>query len=219
VRKAGFLGLAEKIFRPVMLSNFYLKDKKACREALQLPQNLILAGCFCRIVEEKGLEFLVKALVNLPDNYGIVLVGSGSYKKTLVKIAEQLGVANRVYFFDSVASDKLVDYYNCLDVFILPSVTTPLWKEQYGMVLIEAMACGLPVLGSSSGAIPEVLAGYPRGLVFEEKNVEDLVKKIPEVLRLKNPEGFNLKTFLYAFSAEHFVKEHLKIFTKLLTND
>ena len=97
-------------------------------------------------------------------------------------------------------------------MFVLASKTTPGWKEQYGRVLVEAMACGLPVVGSSSGAIPEVLAGYPKGQIFEEENVQDLVFKIQMAYHLKFPEGFDLGNFLHKFDVENFVSEHLKFY-------
>src|SRR5205823_2093778 len=60
--------------------------------------------------------------------------------------------------------------------FILPSRTTPTWKEQFGRVIIEAHACSTPVLGSNSGAIPDVIASG--GLIFNERNPSDLADKI-----------------------------------------
>jgi glycosyltransferase involved in cell wall biosynthesis len=105
-----------------------------------------------------------------------------------------------------------VDFYNSLDVFVLPSETILQWKEQYGRVLIEAMACGLPVVGSSSGAIPEVLEGYPKGLIFKEGDVDDLVEKIKEAENLRFPENFDLDNFLYKFGVENFVKEHINFY-------
>lgn len=92
---------------------------------------------------------------------------------------------DRVYFFNNIPQEELRSYYNSFDVFVLPSETISQWKEQYGRVLAEAMACHIPIIGSSSGAIPEVLSGYPKGLIFKEGDVSDLAEKIKEVENLR----------------------------------
>jgi glycosyltransferase involved in cell wall biosynthesis len=77
-----------------------------------------------------------------------------------------LGVQARVCFAGRIDSSAMPAFYRDLDLFILPSRTTPGWKEQFGRVLIEAMACGVPVIGSDSGEIPHVIDGA--GLTFPE---------------------------------------------------
>ena len=68
--------------------------------------------------------------------------------------------------------EQVARYLNTLDTLALPSLTTPTWKEQFGHVLIEAMACGVPVIGSSSGAIPELIGDA--GLIFPEGDIAAL---------------------------------------------
>jgi glycosyltransferase involved in cell wall biosynthesis len=215
MKNAGLKGLSGRIFRGADLNIFAEKDRKICRQKIGIPENIKLIGCFCRIVEEKGLDQLVYVLKKL-NNYYLMIVGSGVYKEKIKQLAESLGVKERVYFFDSVKSDQLSDYYNCLDVFVLPSKTMPLWKEQYGMVLVEAMACKLPVVGSSSGAIPEVIENYPKSIIFQERDVEDLAEKIKNVQLLEFSENFDLEKFLYKFSIKNFVLENIKIYNHLL---
>ncbi len=161
---------------------------------MTIPQDIKLIGYFGRFVKEKGLDQLVEALSQL-DNYYLMLVGGGDYGSEY---------------------SKRTDYYNCLDVFVLPSKTVPGWKEQYGRVLVEAMGCGISVVGSSSGAIPEVLEGYPKGLIFKEGDVDDLVEKIKETENLRFPENFNLDKFLYKFSVKNFVSEHINFYKNLI---
>jgi glycosyltransferase involved in cell wall biosynthesis len=72
--------------------------------------------------------------------------------------------------------EALVKYMNCMDVLVIPSLTTPKWKEQYGRVIGEAMSCGVPVVGSDSGAIPEVIG--PAGLIVPEGDVSKLAKAL-----------------------------------------
>jgi glycosyltransferase involved in cell wall biosynthesis len=76
----------------------------------------------------------------------------------------------------AVPHEEIPHYLNALDGLVLPSLTTPVWKEQFGHVLIEAMACEVPVIGSNSGAIPEVLG--EAGLIFPEGDLTALSQAI-----------------------------------------
>jgi len=78
-----------------------------------------------------------------------------------------------------IPHQDLSKYLSLMDVLVLPSKTMPTWKEQFGRVLIEAMACQVSVIGSSSGAIPEVIG--KAGLVFKEGNAADLRAKIEQL--------------------------------------
>ncbi len=81
-------------------------------------------------------------------------------------------MTDRIRLVDAIPHEQTVDYFNALDALVLPSESSPTWKEQFGHVLIEAMACGVPVIGSDSGAIPEVIG--TAGLVFPEGDSQAL---------------------------------------------
>ena len=83
--------------------------------------------------------------------------------------SELPSLAGRVHLLDAKPADELPRYLNCMDVLAVPSLTTIWWKEQYGRVIAEAMACGVPVVGSDSGAIPEVVDSA--GLIVPEGDV------------------------------------------------
>jgi glycosyltransferase involved in cell wall biosynthesis len=87
-------------------------------------------------------------------------------KRPLQQLARELGIAQRVHFDGSIPSAQMPAYLQQLDVLVLSSRTRPNWKEQFGRVLVEAMACGVAVVGSDSGEIPHVIGGA--GLVFPE---------------------------------------------------
>ncbi len=81
-------------------------------------------------------------------------------------------MAENVTLLGRQGSSNMAAFYNSLDVLVLPSRTLPNWKEQFGRVLIEAMACQVPVVGSDSGEIPNVVGGG--GLIFAEGDVQAL---------------------------------------------
>lgn len=114
-----------------------------------------------RLVEEKGLEVLLEAVGSLPAPRSLVLSGEGPFLERMLKVPF-------VQWAGNVPREELPAFYRGLDALVLPSRTTSRWKEQFGRVLVEAQACGVPVVGSSSGAIPEVIGDA--GLIFPEGN-------------------------------------------------
>ena len=125
-----------------------------------------------RIAEEKGLRTLFGSVGQLPGEWELRLIGAGPLSAELQRIADAAGWAGRLRWLGFVPRHTLPDQYRQMHTLVLPSQTTPRWKEQFGRVLIEAMACGVPVVGSSSGAIPEVIGDA--GLVFPEGDAQAL---------------------------------------------
>jgi glycosyltransferase involved in cell wall biosynthesis len=136
--------------------------------------SLLIIGYAGRLVEEKGVETLLRAAAGLgvEGNWQLHLIGSGPLEKRLRRLAGELGIADRVRFAGQVASVEMPARLRALDALVLPSLTRPNWKEQFGRVLVEAMACGVPVVGSDSGEIPHVVG--EAGLIFPEGDVEAL---------------------------------------------
>ncbi|MEZ4580844.1 MAG: glycosyltransferase [Caldilineaceae bacterium] len=124
------------------------------------------------LLPEKGVDLLLRACARLTGDWRLRLAGEGSAQTQLVTLARDLGITGRVTFAGRIGSGAMPAFYHDLDVFVLPSRTTPSWKEQFGRVLIEAMACGVPVVGSASGEIPHVIGDA--GLLFPEEDVAAL---------------------------------------------
>ncbi|HEX3049538.1 MAG TPA: glycosyltransferase [Aggregatilineaceae bacterium] len=133
-----------------------------------------------RLVPEKGVHLLLDALASLEGIWQLDIAGDGPEKGALREQAKRLQIADRV-FFASIPAARMPAFYQSLDVFVLPSLTRPNWKEQFGRVLIEAMACGVPVIGSSSGDIPSVIGDA--GLIFAEGQSDDLADCLRRLLR------------------------------------
>lgn len=114
-------------------------------------------GFVGRVVEEKGILVLLEALANLNRPWRLHVVGAGPLLETARREAAQCGIANRVTWEPGVPSADVPARMRSFDVLVLPSLTRPNWKEQFGRALVEAMACQVPVIGSASGEIPHVI--------------------------------------------------------------
>jgi glycosyltransferase involved in cell wall biosynthesis len=123
-------------------------------------------GYVGRLVEEKGVDLLLKAAASLSGHWRLCILGEGPFRSDLGRLSKELGLAGRVSFRQPLPSSEMPAHYRELDVLVLPSRTRPKWKEQFGRVLIEAMASGTPVIGSSCGEIPNVVD--QAGLLFPE---------------------------------------------------
>jgi len=125
-------------------------------------QHLILS--IGRLVWEKGHQDLLRGLALLrrrgARDVRAVVVGQGPEERRLRAVARDLGVADLVEFRGFVSHEEVPSLLGRASCLVLASLPTPYWEEQFGMVLVEAMAAGLPVVAARSGAIPEVLAGY-----------------------------------------------------------
>ena len=117
------------------------------------------------------------------ENAKLLVIGEGEYKKYLEKITNSINLEDCVEFLGSKSHAELADYYNLADAFVLPSATTKIGTEGLGLVLLEAMACGTCVIGSSSGGIKDVIRHGTNGLIFQEKNSEDLANNIIKILK------------------------------------
>lgn len=141
-------------------------------------------GYVGRLVPAKGIHVLLAAAARLSFPYRVQLIGAGSAEPSLRSRVESLGIQDRVEFVGHVPSSEMPAYYRAMHVCVLPSLTMPNWKEQFGRVLIEAMACGVPVVGSESGEIPEIVGSDdedPGGRTFPEGDVEALAEILTEL--------------------------------------
>ncbi len=133
-----------------------------------------------RLVPEKGLPTLLDAVAGLPGEWRLVLLGDGPERNELEDRAHDLGIAGRVEFRAGIPSTEMPAFYRALDALALPSRTRPNWKEQFGRVLVEAMASGVPPVGSASGEIPHVIGDA--GLVFPEGDAAALRQRLQTLM-------------------------------------
>lgn len=139
-----------------------------------------VVGYAGRLVAEKGVDVLLRAVAQLPPTVRVHIRGGGPEAGALQRLTRELGLSERVRFDPLIPSIQMPEFYNHLAVLVLPSRTRPNWKEQFGRVLVEAMACGVPVVGSTCGEIPNVIG--EAGLIFPEGEVEALASHLRGLL-------------------------------------
>jgi len=136
-------------------------------------------GYIGRLVAEKGVWTLLEAIAELPDTR-LVLIGAGALRGEIEHWIATHQLAARVRLVSSVPHEDIARHLNTFDALVLPSHTTATWQEQFGHVLIEAMACGVPVIGANSGAIPDVIGDA--GIIVPERDSRALRDALAELI-------------------------------------
>jgi glycosyltransferase involved in cell wall biosynthesis len=154
-RATGYQGPAVTVEYCVDASVFNAQGRDATRHALGVPGLAI--GYAGRLVEAKGLTKVVSALAQCRAKVTLLLLGEGPEIDALQGQVRALGLADRVRFVQPRRPEQVAGFMRSIDVLVLLSQTTRTWKEQFGRVIMEAQACGTPVIGSDSGAIPSVV--------------------------------------------------------------
>ena len=145
----------------------------------------ITIGFVGRFISAKGGRELIIAFSNLHKTHAntkLVLIGGGEEKERWMKLTQDLGLEEAITFEAPYKHDEMKRAYTSFDILAVPSLTTKTWKEQFGRILIEAAACGVPVVASSSGEIPNVVASLGNGLIYSELDLEEFKEKLTELV-------------------------------------
>lgn len=132
------------------------------RHQLQLPTDALIIGCAGRLVKEKGIDILLEALETLPESYRLAVAGDGPERQPLEHLAQQLGLKGRVHWLGRC--DNMLKFYHAIDVFCMPSR-----QEGLPLALLEAQACGKPVIASDVGGIPDLICPHSGHLIPPEQ--------------------------------------------------
>jgi glycosyltransferase involved in cell wall biosynthesis len=157
--------------------------RRATREQLDIPQEAKVVLYAGKLVEEKGVITLLRAFADVAKEHEqayLLLAGGGPMREQIEREARNAGVEARLRLPGVVHNADLPAYMNAADLFVLPSETRANWREQFGRVAVEAMSCGLPVIGSDSGEIPNVLGDA--GLIFHEGDQAALASQLRRLL-------------------------------------
>jgi glycosyltransferase involved in cell wall biosynthesis len=192
----------------VDLEKFRPADRSEARFELRLTRRTL--GSVGHLIERKGHHHAIRALPYL-ENTDLIIVGEGPERRSLQELARGLGVADRVQFLGAVDQDRLCRVYNALDVLVLASS-----REGWANVLLEAMACGTPVVASAVWGTPEVVAAPEAGVLMpslDEAGVVEGVKQLFEAL----PPRAATRRYAEAFSWEATTRGQLDLFNEILS--
>lgn len=173
-----------------------------------------------RLLKEKGIETLLLALKGLDQDWQLIIIGNGPFRSNLQDLINTLDLNKRVLVEDSVDYQDMPKVLRQLDILVLPSLTTLTWKEQFGRILIEAMACEVAVVGSSSGEIPHVIGDA--GVIFPEKDHLALKESIEQLI--ENPDlriklgQLGRQRVLEHFTTDQIVERTMLVYQKMIAN-
>ena len=184
LRKKGFKGncvmLPSGIDTDIYASSY---QAKILKETLRKNKHEVIIGYLGRIVAEKGLKTLLQALHKIKElPWQLVMVGTGEYETEFKKIAQKLQIDHKINHLGYIPHTKAPLYLSAFDLLVLPSETQSNWKEQFGRVIVESMACNTPVVGSSSGEIPYLIKSTCGGLTFPEAQPEVLAEQLSKLI-------------------------------------
>lgn len=174
VRQKGFCG-------PAAVIPQFGVDPDLFYPAPRLLQGPPVIGFIARLVEEKGILVLLDALAGLQGEWRLHVIGTGPLESAAKNRAGQLGFAGRITWERGVPSTLVPDRLRGFTMLVQPSLTRKNWKEQFGRAVMEAMACGIPVIGSDSAEIPNVLGNA--GVIVPEGDATALGAAISRLLR------------------------------------
>jgi glycosyltransferase involved in cell wall biosynthesis len=196
-----------RVFRNgVDLDLFIPLDRNQLRKKWQIQDKLLVS--VGNLIELKGHHLIIQAMISLTD-YRLFIVGAGEWEDKLKAMTVMLGLEDRIRFLGERKQEELVELYNCADALVLASS-----REGWANVLLEALACGTPVVVTNISGTPEVIAAPEAGVLCDERSAEGIVDG---VCRLFENYPSRKETRLYAekFSWQETTDGIVKAFTEL----
>ncbi len=202
-------GIDVNRFKPVAVKNIFTNSE-------------VVIGTIKTLEKIYGIEDLIKAFqivkLKLPDKkIKLLVVGEGTQRKNLESLAIELNLLNDIVFTGYVSHHEVEKYHNILDIYVAVSL-----QESFGVAVLEASACGKPVIVSNVGGLPEVVDNGQTGIIVESKNSIQLADALITLinnpdLRKRMGDAGRLKV-IQDFSWDSSVKKMLMIYDNLLHN-
>ncbi len=192
-------------------------DGMAMRQKLKIPLDRPVALLVGRIVPHKGVEHFIEAARELPE-VQFLIAGEGSSLEAMEHLADSLGVKDRVRFLGRISQDNLPKVYAACDLFVLPSVSR---LEAFGIVALEAMATGKPVVVADIPGVREVIDDGREGLLADPVNPRDLAEKMRRLVddpALRREMGRLAREKVLAnFTVDKVADQILKVYQDVLS--
>lgn len=166
------------------------------------------------ITKQKGADIAIKAFCELPKdkNLKLIIVGEGEYLEEAKLLVKNLNCESNVIFTGFISSEDRSKYYNASDIFVFPTLRI----ESLGIVIVEAMACGKPVIASNIGSIPEVIDKGVNGTLFPPGDFKELARQIKLLLEEHEYSAKLVQNarqmVLEKFSLDGMIEETIKFF-------
>jgi len=206
-----------------LLSDYGLDERKVCRiyngvdtqkfvNSCEFGNRIVFVGY---LVERKGPQIVLevfKKIENSFDDLELVIVGDGRLKAELVRNVKDNGLEDRVFFENDISDEELIDLYSS-SIFVMPSS-----YEGQGIVYVEAMSCGAPVIGCDNSAIPEMIEDGVNGFLIDRNSAElaDALSKILEDEELRERMSSNAMRTSDKFDWNNIVDDTARLYSELV---
>ena len=185
----------------VDLDRFSPGDRCAARAALAVNADAFLAVCARRLVPRMGIEHLLDAWNNalergLPEDAYLLIAGDGPIRGQLETRIDELGLSSSVQLLGRISDEELIPLYRAADVNVVPTIE----QEGFGLIVLEAAACGTPSIVTSVGGLPEAVAPLDRSLIVPPRNAGALADRILEAQRGSLPDRGRTRVYAERFS-------------------
>ncbi|MFZ0693740.1 MAG: glycosyltransferase family 4 protein [Alphaproteobacteria bacterium] len=191
----------------VDLSIFRPKDRAVARERLGVGGPMLLS--VGNLVELKGHDLVIDSLRSLPQ-YSLLICGEGPGRLELERLAKQFGVSGRVRFLGRIPHEQLAEIYSAADALVLASS-----REGWPNVLLEAMACGTPVIASEMGGIPEVVTRPEAGVLMAERTAGGVAAAVKQLFQ-SLPDRAVTRRYAERFSWDETTRGQIQLFEAIL---
>lgn len=179
------------------------------KKILVIPEDKKVLLTVCRLADVKNLDTLVKCLKYVSDEFLLIIVGDGPFKKGLINLAAIEGVLEKIIFQGKVNHDQLGPFYQTADLFVFPSIT-----ETQGLIFLESFSFGLPVVAIDSAAANEWVNKGP--ITIARNEPLDLALKIKSAFKLNQHSNMHTKLNLREYTASNTTKHLIGEYESLI---